>query len=28
MFVVWNGLGCLVVPVSIVGVMLAGAIHQ
>jgi len=28
MFVVWNGLGCLVIPVIVVGVILAGAIRQ
>jgi len=28
MFVVWNGLGCLVIPVVIVGVLLAGAIRE
>lgn len=28
MFVIWNGLGCLVIPVVVVGVILAGAIRQ
>jgi membrane protein required for beta-lactamase induction len=28
MFVVWNGLGCLVIPVIVVGAILAGAIRQ
>jgi hypothetical protein len=28
MFVIWNGLGCLVIPVIIVGVLLAGAIRE
>ena len=28
MFVVWNGLGCLVIPVIVVGVILAGAIRR
>ena len=28
MIVIWNGLGCLVIPVVVVGVMLAYAIHD
>ena len=28
MFIVWNGLGCLVIPVVIVGVILGGAIRE
>ena len=28
MFIVWNGLGCLVIPVVIVGAVLGGAIAQ
>ena len=28
MIVIWNGLGCLVIPVVVVGILLAGAIHQ
>ena len=28
MIVIWNGLGCLVIPVIILGVLLAGAIRE
>jgi hypothetical protein len=28
MIVIWNGLGCLVIPVIVIGVILAGAIRE